>query len=115
MWVRRLWFSALLIVKYDLLVQHAVGAIQLCAGQDAGCEAAVHAMKQVFADENTEAIILIDAFNCLNRQVTLLNCGTVCPALCLYYRKKALFGDPLAMALYAIWNPASDPTVGWHC
>ena len=70
------------IVKHDL--QKAVGSIQLCAGHDAGCEAAVHVMEQVFADEDTEAMILVDAsiaFNCLNRQVTLLNSGTVCPAL----------------------------------
>ena len=44
------------IVKHD--IQNAVGSIQLCAGQDAGCEAAVHAMKQVFDDEDTEAMIL---------------------------------------------------------
>lgn len=49
------------IVKYDL--QEAVGATQLCAGQEAGCEAAVHAMEQIFADEDTEAIILVDATN----------------------------------------------------
>ena len=70
------------IVKHDL--QNAIGTIQLCAGQDAGCEAAVHAMERIFADKDTEAMILVDAsnaFNCLNRQVTLLNCGTVCPAL----------------------------------
>ena len=48
--VRRIIGKAVMrIVKYDL--QHVVGAIQLCAGQDAGCEAAVHAMKQVFADD----------------------------------------------------------------
>ena len=71
------------IAKYDL--QEAVGATQLCAGQEAGCEAAVHAMERIFAaDEDTEAIILVDAinaFNCLNRKLTLLNCETVCPAL----------------------------------
>ena len=91
------------IAKYD--VQNAVGTIQLCAGQDAGCEAAVHAMERVFADEDTEAMILVDAFNCLNRQVTLRNCEMVCPALShilintyhssmlmdnAYYRKKAI-------------------------
>jgi hypothetical protein len=43
--------------------------------------AAVHAMEEVFADEDTEAMILVDAFYCFNRQVALLNCGTVCPAL----------------------------------
>ena len=91
-------------MKHDL--QNAVGSIQLCAGLDAGCKAAVHAMERVFADEATEAMILVDAsnaFNCLNRQVTLLRCGIVCPALShilintysllmdsAYYPKKAL-------------------------
>ena len=59
------------IAKYDL--QEEVGATQLCAGQEAGCEAAVHAMEWIFAaDEDTEAIILVDAinaFNCLNRKL----------------------------------------------
>ena len=61
-------------------LQDAVGTIQLCTGQDAGCEAAVHAMEQIYADDDTEAMIFVDAsnaFDCLNRQVTLLNCGTV--------------------------------------
>ena len=40
-------------VKCDL--QDAIGSIHLCAGQDAGCEAAVHGMKGIFAEEDTEA------------------------------------------------------------
>ena len=40
------------IAKYDLQ-----WATQLCAGQEAGCEPAVHGMEQIFADEDTEAII----------------------------------------------------------
>ena len=77
-----------------------------------------------FADEDTEAIILVDAsnaFNCLNRQVTLLNCETICHDLShilinTYRNNSQLFvdghfilskegttqGDPLAMAMYAI-------------
>ena len=40
--VRRITRKAVMrTVKCDL--QDAVGSIQLCAGQDAGCEAAVHA------------------------------------------------------------------------
>ena len=121
--VRRIIGKAVMrTVKHDL--QDAVGAIQLCAGQDAGCEAAVHAMEHVFAEEDTEAIILVDAtnaFNRLNRQVTLLNCGAVCPSLSYIlintYRDNSMLfvdgqyilskegttqGDPLAMAMYAI-------------
>ena len=69
-------------VKCDLL--EAGGSIQLCAGQDTRCQAAVRAMECIFAENNTEAMILVDAtnvFNHLNRQVTLVNCGTICPAM----------------------------------
>ena len=42
--VRRIIGKAIMrIVKHDL--QDAVGSIQLCAGQEARCDAAVHAMK----------------------------------------------------------------------
>ena len=49
------------IVKYDL--QAAVKTIQLCAGQDAGCEAAVHAMERIFANEDAKVMILVDGFD----------------------------------------------------
>ena len=75
--------------KQDL--QRAVGSLQLCAGQDAGCEAAVHAMTRIFSEENTEAMIFVDAsnaFNRLNRQVTLLNSEAICPSLADQYIQK---------------------------
>ena len=43
------------VVKRDL--QEAIGSIHLCAGQDAGCEAAVHAMEHLFTGQDTEALI----------------------------------------------------------
>ena len=36
------------ILKKD--IEDATGFLQLCAGQDGGCEAAVHAMKQIFLE-----------------------------------------------------------------
>ena len=41
----------------------ADGCLQLCTGRRAGCEAAVHAMREIFTDEGTEGILLVDASN----------------------------------------------------
>ena len=121
--LRRIIGKAILaVVGQD--VQQVTGALQVCAGQQAGCESAVHAMGLVFQDSNTEAVLLADAsnaFNCLNRQAALQNvlnlCPSIAPALVNTYRSNAhLFvegevilseegttqGDPLAMAMYAI-------------
>jgi len=51
----------LTILKMEIL--EAAGPLQLCAGQDAGCEAAVHAMRHVFNEDDTEAVLLVDASN----------------------------------------------------
>ena len=121
--MRRIIARAVLsIVKLDVL--EAAGSLQLCAGQDAGNEAAVHAMRAVYLNDSTEAVLLVDAsnaFNCLNRQVALHNIQTLCPPLAnvlinTYRRDVPLFidgrsilssegttqGDPLAMAMYSI-------------
>ena len=80
---RRIIAKAVLqVVKQDVL--DLAGCLQLCAGQCAGCEAAVHAMRMIFGDEDTEGVMLVDAsnaFNSLNRRVTLLNMFQLCPPL----------------------------------
>ena len=43
--------TVLAIVKFDIL--EATGSLQLCAGQDAGNEVAIHVMREVFNDPAT--------------------------------------------------------------
>ena len=107
------------------MVVSAAGPLQTCAGHAAGSEAAVHAMKEMFGDNECEAAILVDAsnaFNCINRQAALHNISMLCPSFSLilqntYGAPVHLFvvgegeipstegttqGDPLAMAMYAL-------------
>ena len=108
-------------------IQKAAGPLQLCAGQEARCEAAVHAVHQMFESPDAEATILVDAknaFNSLNRENALRNIQHLCPSLSTVlinsYREDVnLFidgetlisaegttqGDLLAMAMYAIGIP----------
>ena len=111
------------VVKGD--VQESVGSLQVCAGQAGGCEAAIHAMRSLYENEDTDAVLLIDAanaFNSMNRSAMLKNIERICPAAYIYayncYASHArLFvlggkeirsmegttqGDPPSMAFYAI-------------
>ena len=66
--------SVLRVVRED--IQEAAGPLQTCAGYEAGCEAAVHALNQMMESEETEALLLVDAtnaFNTLNRQASSIN------------------------------------------
>ena len=74
------------IMKYSKSeIRCSVGPLQLCAGFQSGCEAAIHAMRKIFEEEDTEAMMIFvdasNAFNQLNRETTLFNCQSVCPAL----------------------------------
>ena len=102
-------------------IQETTGTQQLCAGQKAGCKAAIHATRQISEDANTQAVLVaMNAFNNLNRQTVRnihLNCPSIAKALInTYHSDTQLFvdggtflsqegttqGDPLAMAMYAI-------------
>ena len=121
---RRIIAKAVLRVVRDD-VQSAAGPLQTCAGFEAGNEAAVHAMKEIFSYDDTEAALMVDAsnaFNVINRQAALHNIHVLCPAIFTilnntYQRPITLYipgegeilssegttqGDPLAMAMYAL-------------
>ena len=110
-------------IKPDIL--ESAGSLQLCAGQKAGCEAAAHAMGDIFEEANTDAVLFIDAsnaFNALNRKAMLHNVEYLCPPLATYLKNcyvkpSRLFiaggkelmsaegttqGDPTAMPAYGI-------------
>ena len=107
-----------------LHIQDASGSLELYAGQIAGIEAAVHAMREAFLKEETEAVLLVDAsntFNSLNRNAALHSIRHLCPTLStilinVYCESTELFvdgivlaseegttqGDPLTMPMYAL-------------
>lgn len=111
------------VLRQDL--QSTAGGLQLCVGQEGGSEAGIHAMVQIYDDEDTHGIIQVDAenaFNTINRNVLLQNLNILCPEIALYtyncYQTPArLFvtggleisssegttqGDPIAMPCYAL-------------
>ena len=61
---------ATILLKKDVL--QAAGSLQLCEGQVVGSEAVIHAMHDVFNDDNTESILLIDAENAFIRSIERL-------------------------------------------
>ena len=106
-------------------LQDAAGGLQLCVGLEGGAEDAIHAMNEIFEDDQTHGLIQVDAnnaFNTINRKVLLHNIGILCPEISIYftncYKQPAkLFvmggvqiqssegttqGDPIAMPMYAI-------------
>ena len=119
-------------MKQDIL--DATGPLQVCAGQESGCEAAIHVMRQIFAGEETEGALLVDAtstFDSINQQAALHNISIMCPPLaqvlfntyqapvrCLIQgggeissTEGTTQGDPLAMAMHTPTLPATAPEV----
>ena len=65
-------------------VKDAAGSLQVCAGQKAGSEAAIHAIYDVYQQDETDAVLLVDAdnaFNSINRKAMLHNISLTCPLI----------------------------------
>ena len=70
------------VVKED--IEKAAGCLQLCASQEAGCQAAIHGMHKIFEFNQTETILIVDAgnaFNSINRKALLHNTEHFCPTM----------------------------------
>ena len=110
-------------LKEDVI--QSVGSLQVCAGQDAGCESLIHAMRTIYEDQSAEAVLLVDALNAfksINRNVFLHNVEVICPSIKRYVKNcysvssqlfiigggeiQSMEGttqcDPAAMVIYAI-------------
>ena len=111
------------VLKED--IQPAAGPHETATGLQSGVEAAIHSMRCMFEDDQTDAVILVDArnaFNSLNHQEALHNIRVICPQIAIVlvntYRRPARLiilgssdiyslegttqGDNLAMAFYAL-------------
>ena len=123
--LRRIIAEKVLVSSTRNNIVDSVGLLQVCAGHEAGCEALIHAMNDIFQDEQTETVVLVDAasvFNAVNCKAFLHNINTICPPMATfvcncYSRPSRLLvmggieitssecttqGDPVAMAVYAI-------------
>ena len=70
------------IAKKD--VKDAAGSLQVCPGHEAGSKAAIHAIYDVYQQDETEAVFIVDAdnaFNSINRNVMLHNIYITCPLI----------------------------------
>ena len=93
--LRRIVGKAIMMhLKPDIV--ESAGPTQTCSGVAGGIEAAIHAMRDVFNNDDTEAMILVDAknaFNSLNRTASLQNMPVICPEFSTYlintYREPA--------------------------
>lgn len=116
-------------IKSD--IQTAVGPLQTCAGLKSGLEGSIHAVREIWDDASTEAVLLVDAdnaFNRLNRDLALHDIRQICPSFHKYlyntYQKAATLvvsdsekteylisderctqGDVASMAFYALGIP----------
>ena len=70
----------------------------MCATRESGYEGVIHAMSQIFNEEDSEAVLLIDAsnaFNTVNRKLFLHNVSVICPEIAVFVRN--CYSSPLRL------------------
>ena len=111
------------VLKEDVI--KCTGTLQVWVGQETCIEAAIHSMNMMYEDENTDAILLVDAsnaFSSLNRQSFLHNISYLGLSVAIFVkncystpsrlfiiggteitlREGATQGDSASMAIYGI-------------
>ena len=84
-------------------VEEACGFLQKGSGCPADLEAAVRAMQQIYEEESTEGILLVDAknaFNSLNREAALHNIKHLCLSLYVNHPTQLLSSS---FATFCFW------------
>ena len=81
-------FFGYLVLFFKFIVSHiwkdlisSVGSLHVRAGHEAGCESIIHAMHKIYEEDESEVILLVDAFNSVNRKTFLHNIGIICQPL----------------------------------
>ena len=76
-----------IIINFKRDITDAAGSLQLSAGQEVGARTPIYTMWDMFANEDTEAALLIDAknaFNSISLKVMLHNLNFLCPIIKTY-------------------------------
>ena len=83
----------------------SVGSLKICAGHEAGCETVAHPMNSIFHENETEAILLVDAanaYNSINLKVILHKINIICPSIVtLVYKCYSL---PSRLIIFGVAN-----------
>ena len=94
--LRRIAGKVMSVVKKDVIT--STSSLQVCAGQEAGAEAAIHAMQNIYMTGECEAVLLIDAenaFNLINRKSMLHNISIIRPITSNYITNNYTFNSHL--------------------
>ena len=55
--------SKTMVWNFEREIKEPAGPLQTCTGHGAGAETAIHAIRQIFEEESSDAVLLIDASN----------------------------------------------------